>query len=93
MRLYKAESVSRRNRISTQCGADRGQDEKPIQIIHLGSRAKIEHTYEESQAQGSWKIVSDGSGGQEVSLHSLLHRLLPCHRVAYTPRTLADSCL
>lgn len=57
---------------------DAVQDEKPIQTIHLGSRTQVEHTYEESQAQGSWKIVSDGPGGQEVSpfLSShALHRL------------------
>jgi len=40
------------------------QDEKPIQTIHLGHGISIEHTYEESQVQGSWKIVS----GQEVRI-------------------------
>lgn len=44
------------------------QDEKPIQVVYLGPRAKIEHTYEESQAQGSWKIVADGPAGPEVRL-------------------------
>lgn len=71
--------------------ADDGKDEKPIQVVHLGSRAKIEHTYEESQAQGSWKIVSDGSEGQEVSrlrFHLPLfpaphHLLLLGHLVKY----------
>jgi hypothetical protein len=40
------------------------QDEKPIQTINLGHGVSIEHTYEESQIQGSWKIVSD----QEVRI-------------------------
>jgi hypothetical protein len=40
------------------------QDEKPIQTIDLSHGVSIEHTYEESQVQGSWKIVS----GQEVRI-------------------------
>jgi hypothetical protein len=34
----------------------------PIQTIPPGRGVKIEHTYEEYQVQGSWKIVS----GEEV---------------------------
>lgn len=42
-----------------------------MQTIYLGPKAKIEHAYEESQVQGSWKIVSDGQDGrEEVSKHS-----------------------
>ena len=50
-------------RISRVFSTDQ-QDEKPIQTIHLSHGVSIEHTYEESQVQGSWKIVS----GQEVRI-------------------------
>jgi hypothetical protein len=43
------------------------QDENPIQTIHLGPGASLVHTYEESQVQGSWKIVSSSAHGSEVS--------------------------
>lgn len=55
------------------------QDEKPIQTIPLGPNTRVEHTYEESQVQGSWKITSDGPSGQEVSsLPPFRPRLIWC---------------
>ncbi|ORY25057.1 hypothetical protein BCR39DRAFT_545188 [Naematelia encephala] len=40
-------------------------DEKPIQIIHLGAASSVSQTYEESQIQGSFKVVSSGPNGEE----------------------------
>lgn len=34
---------------------------RPITVAPLGSSAKVSHTYEESQVQGSWKLRA-GSG-------------------------------
>jgi hypothetical protein len=58
MRLFKSEGVSCVARGKST--ADR-QDEKPIQVVPLGQNAKVSQRYEESQVQGSFKVI-DQSG-------------------------------
>jgi hypothetical protein len=61
MRLYKNEAVGLQF-TTIPAFSLTGQDEEPIQTIHLDQGVRIEHAYEESQVQGSWKIMS----GEEV---------------------------
>lgn len=55
IRLFKAESVSgemARLRLDTD-----GKDAKPIQVVPLGKDARVSQKYEESQVQGSFKVI------------------------------------
>ena len=55
IRLFKAESVSgglAKLRLETD-----GKDAKPIQVVPLGKDARVSQKYEESQVQGSFKVI------------------------------------
>jgi len=55
IKLFKAEAVGVRS--------DQGeiqannQDAKPIQVVPLGSNTRVSQKYEESQVQGSFKVI------------------------------------